>query len=147
MTAPRPGTTKDIRCPTCGAPAGKACRSVKANKPMSDNHTDRRLISINEAVKLCHPRLRKPNWANPFDHLKIDIFDGQIGPWLHLYAPFNMECNGRDPVNMLTIDHSGTFDTPEFEIYAGPLPTSDEYKAEVARFTNQIAATTSGERK
>lgn len=136
-------TTRDIPCPTCGAPAGKACRSVKANKPIADMHRSRsrHLISINEAVKLGHPRLRKPIWANPFDHLKIDIIDGSLGPWLHLFAPFNKECNGRDPVDMLAFQHKDTFNTQEFEIYGGPLPDSDEYKAEVARFAEQIERT------
>lgn len=132
-------TTRDIKCPTCGVPAGKACISVKAGKPIADMHRDRRLISINEAVKLGHPRLRKPIWSNPLDHLKIDILDGQMGPWLHLFAPFNKECNGRDPVDMLAFEHRASFDTPEFAVYDGPLPTSDEYRAAVAKFDGALA--------
>jgi hypothetical protein len=128
-----PTITRDIKCPTCGVVAGKPCISVNG-KLISDMHRSRRLISINEAVKLGHPRLRKPIWANRFDHLKIDIIDGAIGPWLHLYAPFNQECNGRDPVNMLALEWVATFNTPEFEVYDGPLPDSEEYRAEVARF-------------
>lgn len=132
-------TTRDIKCPTCGAAGGKSCRSTKSDKPMPDNHASRRLISINEAVRLGHPRLRKPIWSNPLDHLKIDIIDGQMGPWLHLFAPFNKECNGRDPVDMLAFQHEASFDTPEFAIYDGPLPPSDEYKAAVARFDGVLA--------
>lgn len=132
-------TTLEIKCPTCGATAGKMCRSVMSNKPIYDMHAARRLISINEAVKLGHPRLRRPIWANPFDHLKIDLIDGKMGPWIHLYAPFNKECNGRDPVDMLALQHRDSFDTPEFEVYDGPLPHSDEYKAEVARFDGVMA--------
>ena len=106
---------------------------------MPDNHASRRLISINEAVKLGHPRLRKPIWANPLDHLKIDLIDGQMGPWLHLFAPFNKECNGRDPVDMLAFQHQTSFDTPAFAVYDGPLPDSDEYRAAVARFAGVLA--------
>ena len=134
-------TTREIKCPTCGEAKGKLCRSIKSDKPMPDNHTSRRLISINEAVKLGHPRLRKPIWSNPFDHLKIDIIDGQLGPWLHLFAPFNKELNGRDPVDMLAVEHRASFNTPEFEIYDGAPAESEEYKAEVARCARQIETT------
>ena len=109
-------------------------RSIKGNKPLPDDHAARRLISINEAVRLGHQRLRKPIWANRFDHIKIDIIDGQIGPWVHYYAPFNKPCNGRDPVNILAIGHEALFDTAEFTIYDGPLPDSEEYIAEAAKF-------------
>ena len=106
---------------------------------MSDDHASRRLISINEALKLGIPRLRKPIWANPLDHIKIDIFDGRIGPWIHLYAPFNKECNGRDPVDILAIGQEASFDNPEFAIYDGPLPASKEYEAASARYAGALA--------
>lgn len=128
------GTTKAIKCPACGALAGKSCRSLRSGKPLSDNHATRRLISINEAARAGHVRLRKPIWANPFDHIKIDLFDGRMGPWIHLYAPFNKQCNGRDPVDIIAISQQASFATPELEIYDGPLPNSDEYRAEVERF-------------
>jgi hypothetical protein len=137
-------TTRDLKCPICGAPAGSMCHSVRADKPLPDDHALRRLISIREALALGHQRLRKPVWANKFDHLKIDIIDGQMGPWVHLYAPFNQECNGRDPVDMLAIGPlfpPEGMETPEFEIYDGPLPDSDAYKAEVARFVRQVEQT------
>lgn len=127
-------TTRAIKCPACGAPSGKSCRSLKAGKPMCDEHATRRLVSINEAARAGWPRLRKPVWANPLDHLKIDLIDGQIGPWLHLYAPFNTECNGRDPVDLLALEHIASFDTLEFELYDGPLPNSEEYRAAVNGF-------------
>lgn len=34
------------------------------------------LFSINEAARQGMERVRKPNWANKLDHLKIDIIDG-----------------------------------------------------------------------
>lgn len=84
------------------------------------------LISIAQAAEQGIARLRKPTWANPFDHLKIDTIDGSPGPWLHLYSPFNKECNGRDPVDMLGF--GSDYEAKEFEPYTGSLPDSDEYK-------------------
>lgn len=127
-------TTREIKCPTCGVEPGKACRSVKSDKPMPDNHAARRLISIHEAVRSGYPRLRKPMWANPFDHIKINLIDGSMGPWIHIYAPFNRSCNGRDPVDILAITAQASFDNPEFAVYDGPLPNSEEYQAAVAAY-------------
>lgn len=96
------------------------------------------LISINEAAASGIERLRRPNWANPMDHLKIDIVNGKPGPWTHLYAPFNQECTGRDPVSMpfgFGVDHGAK----EWEPYQGPLPDSNEYRAEQARFAGCLA--------
>ncbi len=94
------------------------------------------LISIADAAKLGIERVRLTKWANPLDHLKIDIVEGKPGPWLHLFAPFNKECSGRDPVNFLWIMGPMKTDvnTPEFVVYEGPLPESDEYKAAQAAF-------------
>lgn len=90
------------------------------------------LFSINEAARQGIERVRKPNWANKLDHLKIDIIDGKPGPWLHLYAPFNLQCNGRDPVDTLSYQHD--MNEACFENYAGPLPESEEYKTAVAAY-------------
>jgi len=90
------------------------------------------LISINAAAEKGIERVRLPKWANPLDHVKIDIIDGAPGPWLHLFAPFNKECNGRDPVDVLRLQFD--MDAAEWETYAGALPDSDEYKAAVAKF-------------
>lgn len=96
------------------------------------------LISINEAAKAGIERVRKPAWAQPEDHLKIDIFDGKPGPWIHLYAPFNKECNGRDPVNILIIEFD--CDAKDYIPYKGPLPDSDEYKSKVNSFDGCLSA-------
>ncbi len=93
-----------------------------------------KLISINQAVKKKVDRLRKPIWANPLDHFKIDIVNGELGPWVHFYAPFNRECNGRDPVNLLLIFWCPNIDVKEFEIYEGSLPDSQEYQKAVASY-------------
>lgn len=136
-------TTREIVCPTCGAEPGKSCRSVRAGKPLPDNHAARRLLSIAQAAAQGVERVRKPIWSNPFDHLKIDIIDGAPGPWLHLFAPFNQECNGRDPVDLLIIGGLVPFDPheAEFEPYSGPLPTSNEYKEDVAKYAGCLAQT------
>jgi hypothetical protein len=90
------------------------------------------MLSIKEAAKQGVERLRKPIWANPLDHVKIDIVEGKHGPWLHLWCPFNTECNGRDPVD--TLSHQWDLDAPIFVAYDGPLPDSPEYRAAVRRF-------------
>lgn len=90
------------------------------------------LISIKEAAAQGITRLRLPKWANPMDHLKIDIIGEQLGPWLHLYAPFNKECNGRDPFQFLSFNYD--IASRDWLPYAGPLPDSEEYKAAQAQF-------------
>lgn len=90
------------------------------------------LISIHQAAKNGTERLRKPIWAMPEDHLKIDIIDAKPGPWINLFSPFNKECNRRDPVSIVIF----FFDCDEeaYLPYEGPLPNSDEYKAKAAAF-------------
>jgi hypothetical protein len=94
------------------------------------------LISLNQAAALGIKRICKPIWANPMDHFRLDIIQGKPGPWLHLFAPFNVECNGRDPIDILWIIQFGTAagDDSEFVAYKGPLPDSDEYKAAQAKY-------------
>jgi hypothetical protein len=62
------------------------------------------------------------------DHIKIDIIDGKLGPWVHLYFPMNKGCGSTDPVDLLLILDDST--RPEWEEYSGPAPDSEEYKAE-----------------
>lgn len=131
--------TREITCPTCGARPGKSCVSVRAGKPLPDIHADRRLFSIKQAAASGIERVRRPIWAHPFDHLKIDIIDGAPGPWLHLFAPFNQECNGRDPVDILAIIEPVDLNAAEFVAYSGPHPTSDEYRAAVAKYAGVLS--------
>ncbi|WP_426106401.1 hypothetical protein [Massilia sp. TSP1-1-2] len=90
------------------------------------------LISIDEAAAQGIERLRLPVWANPLDHLKIDIFDGKPGPWTHLYAPLNKECNGHDPIDVLCLQVDYT--AKSYLPYEGPTSDSVEYKAAQAAF-------------
>jgi hypothetical protein len=87
-------------------------------------------------------RLRRPLWEGRFDHFKIDIFtDGErkwAGLWVHLWCPHNMSTHGRDPYDLLILEHDVT--TREYEAYTGPLPDSEEYKAAVAAFGHARAA-------
>lgn len=109
------------------------------------------LISIRQAARLGIERLRQPNWSNPLDHIKIDLLKdyqdgkltGEFGPWIHLYAPFNKECNGRDPVDMLAMNPPIDVDAEGMERYTGPLPDSNEYKADVAKYDGCIKDTRS----
>ena len=97
----------------------------------SPNTPMRGLISIKEAEAQGLERVRKPIWADPLDHLHIRPH-GKPGLWTHLYCPFNKECNGRDPVELLKFQLDQ--DAKEWEPYTGALPDSDEYKAKVAAF-------------
>lgn len=95
------------------------------------------LISINQAAELGIERLRQPQWANKLDHIQIDILDGKPGPWVHLWAPFNTECNGCDPVNIICIDFD--YDLVCLQRYFGPLPDSEEYRTAVASFAGCLS--------
>jgi hypothetical protein len=92
------------------------------------------LISIVEAAAQGIERLREPQWANPMDHLKIDIIDGKPGPWTHLYSPMNESLNGRDPFDILVV--SMDYNAKRYELHTGPLPETEEYRAAVAEFNS-----------
>lgn len=93
------------------------------------------LISINQAAAEGIERVRRPAWANSFDHIKIDIIDGKPGPWLHLWCPINMMMSSRDPVDMLSFGRAaGDLNEKCFVPYTEALPGSDDYKAAVERY-------------
>ena len=81
-------------------------------------------ISINQAAAQGIERIRLSRWANPLDHIKIDIIDGRPGLWAHLYSTMNLAFNGRDPVDQLMLKG---LDDEEYEPYSGPFPDSEEY--------------------
>jgi hypothetical protein len=94
--------------------------------PMNTNREKTVLLSINQARSQGISRLRKPIWANPMDHILCGF------PRIKLYCPANRSCNGRDPVDVLFQELD--LDAQVYEPYSGPLPDSDEYQAEAARF-------------
>lgn len=102
--------------------------------------TDAVAISLKEAAERGIERVRKPQWVTPEDHVKIDIINGNLGPWLHLWCPFNTECNGRDPVDVLA--HQSDIGLREWVAYNGPHSDSEEYKTAVAMYSGAL----SGER-
>jgi hypothetical protein len=102
-----------------------------------------KLISINEAAAAGIERLRYPKWVTPEDHLKIDIIDGKPGLWTHLFAPFNRECNGRDPVSIICTQMD--YGAAEWEPYTGPISGSDEYKAAQACYDGCLGANDCGQ--
>jgi hypothetical protein len=99
------------------------------------------MMSLRDAAARGIERVYQPNWVGRMDHFKIDIIDGRMGPWVHLYSPQNKEINGRDPVDMLAL--AGVIDVNAKGCYAytGPLPDSDEYKAEAEKFAAMCRAT------
>ncbi len=103
------------------------------------------LISIMGAVEKGIDRLRDSRWGMPEDHLKIDIIDGYLGPWTHLYSPFNQECNGRDPVDICITELDSS--AKKWLPYDGPLPETAEYKAMAAAYEGCLASDGSGNEK
>lgn len=107
--------------------------------------SETKLISLAEAAFRHIERVRVPTWANQLDHIKIDIIDQApgLGPWLHLYAPFNQECNGRDPVSFIwamapqPLGKINIFEAA-YEAYSGPHPDSDSYRAAAAQFAGRL---------
>lgn len=99
------------------------------------------LISLAEAAMKNIDRVRLPKWGNTLDHLKIDIIDRSpgLGPWVHLYSPFNLECNGRDPVSLIAVISNIDIHAREWEAYTGPLPDSEQYKTAAATFIGSLA--------
>lgn len=95
------------------------------------------LISIEDAVAHGIERLRQPIWANPLDHLKIDVINGTMGPWVRLFSPLNRGINGRDPMEMLAFQVNTR--AKEYEAYTNALPDSEEYKAAQSIFDGAAA--------
>lgn len=94
------------------------------------------LLSLRDAAKRGITRLRSPKWAHPMDHIKIDIIDKDLGPWVHLYAPFNQECNKRDPVSLFVFHVNA--DDAAYLPYDGPLPDSPEYRQACQKYAGVL---------
>ncbi len=89
-------------------------------------------ISLREAAKQGITRLRQEQWVSPFDHVEITALNGVLGIWVRMWAPFNEECNGQDPVPVITLRMNP--DNLDWLPYQGKLPDSPEYLAERASF-------------
>ena len=100
------------------------------------------LISIKEAQDHGVERVRKPMWANKLDHLNV-MPHGKPGLWTHLYCPFNKECNGRDPVEILI--YQLDLHAKEYEPYTGPLPDSEEYRKAASYFDGCLGTSPNGD--
>ncbi len=81
-------------------------------------------LSLREAAESGVLRLRLPQWASPFDHVEIMPCNGVL--WIR--APFNEECNGREPMATLATQFNTT--SKVWLLYDGKLPDSAEYLAE-----------------
>jgi hypothetical protein len=84
------------------------------------------LLSIRQAADQGIQYLRRPLWIHPCAHLKIDLFDGHLGPWVHLYDPCNKLCNGLDPVDVLILQFD--LHAQEWLKHEGPVTGSQEYQ-------------------
>lgn len=51
-------------------------------------------MTLAEAATKGILRVRQNHWANPSAYLKIDVFDGLLGPWGHLYDRPTQEAIG-----------------------------------------------------
>ena len=85
------------------------------------------LISIEQAARAGIWLLCKPGWASILDHLKIDIVDGEAGPWVHLWSPINIAVNGVDPIDLSCAQMD--YKSEEWAEYHGAVGGSTEYLA------------------
>lgn len=77
--------------------------------------------TLGEWAKLGVSRVRLAVWANPEDYVRLDLFDGMHGPWLHLYAPVQAVLGYPSPQDVL----AASPDTAEWERYLGPKHAKD----------------------
>lgn len=89
-------------------------------------------LSIKQAAERGIKYLRKPVWAHPMDHLKIDIHNGTFGPWIRMYSPMNLDLNKRDPMDVLCIQMD--CESEDFVEHTGPIADSPEYKTEQKKY-------------
>lgn len=98
-----------------------------------------KLISMEEAALTGITRVRKSVWADPMDHLQIDVVNGKLSPWVKLYCPINVGVNGADPMTMSSTEDDRR--SKIYEPYTGPLPDSPEYKKSAAAATSMFEKT------
>lgn len=91
------------------------------------------LMTIQEAFRDGHRRIRKPNWAMIDDYVLLDFIDGAdgqryLGPWGHLYSVLQL-----DPAMSVKLDHPQDFPlftdrSTDWVPYTGqPFPTEKQW--------------------
>lgn len=80
-------------------------------------------MTQDELLALGCNRFRRSIWADPTDYVRVDVFDGHRGPWMHVWARRSQEiCGMPTPQNILNIEEDATDD---YEPYTGPLDPAD----------------------
>lgn len=75
-------------------------------------------MKLTEAAVKGICRVRLPQWADADTYLKIDLIDGGIGPWGHLYSPHTQKAiHAPTPQDLLIIGDTDD----EYEEYKGEI--------------------------
>lgn len=84
-------------------------------------------MTLAEAAKAGHARVRLPVWADPQDYLYLYIRDGQLGPWGRLYAPLQLRLPflGR-PQTALLFGTWAASKVDQWEPYTGPIAEDEQ---------------------
>lgn len=81
-------------------------------------------MTQDELVKLGVNRFRRAIWACPTDYVRIDIFEGFVGPWMTLWARSTQEAIGEPtPQRLLNVNDN----TTDYLPYNGPRDPKDTY--------------------
>ena len=54
-------------------------------------------MTLDGLAKLGIDKVRKKHWADISDYVKMDIINGERGPWLHLYSRSNIAAGFNNP--------------------------------------------------
>lgn len=52
-------------------------------------------MTLQQCAESGHDKVRKPYWAFATDYMRIDINNGRVGPWGHLFAAEQQEMLGQ----------------------------------------------------
>lgn len=74
-------------------------------------------MTLRQAAEKGIARLRKREWADPGDYMKITLIGELIGPWGELYAPIQEVLGHERPQRFLLIGNKDD----DWEPYEGPL--------------------------
>lgn len=80
-------------------------------------------MTIKEAAANGISRLRKPEWTDPNDYMRIDLVSGGMcGPWGHLYSSLQPHISEPTPQDVPLIGDAGD---STWLAYEGPLHEQD----------------------